>query len=175
MASPKRSKIERQRDKEIIAELYIKGKRQSEIAEIIGVTQQQISFDLKSIQKDWLKNTAILLDEFKVKELAKLDQLEREAWEAWRRSIGKIETKTIIAKGLKQNEEGKISSNLIDQNTRVEEKIGDPRFLDIVIRCVEKRCKLLGLDMPTKLAGVDGGPLTINIIEQGQAATQEKT
>ena len=43
---------------------------------------------------------------------------------------------------------------------------GDPRAVLAAVRCLERRAKLLGLDAPQQLAGVDGGPLTIRIEHQ---------
>ena len=45
----------------------------------------------------------------------------------------------------------------------VRHQYGDPRFLDIVLRCNEARRKLLGIDAPTKIAPTlpDGQPLTL--------------
>lgn len=34
---------------------------------------------------------------------------------------------------------------------RTEEQLGDPRYLQIVSWCIERTCKLLGLDAPTKI------------------------
>ena len=45
-------------------------------------------------------------------------------------------------------------------------RAGDPRAVLAGVRCLERRAKLLGLDAPQQLAGVDGGPLTIRIEHQ---------
>jgi hypothetical protein len=42
-----------------------------------------------------------------------------------------------------------------------EQRDGNPAFLAGVMSCIERRCKLLGLDAPVKseLTGKDGGPI----------------
>ena len=88
MAAPKRTQFQKEHDYERITAYYLKGEYQSAIAEKLGVTQQQISLDIKTIQARWRKNTDFNLDEHKSRELAKLDELERIAWDAWEKSTG---------------------------------------------------------------------------------------
>ena len=83
MAAPTRTPIERERDLLETAKLYCQGVRQCDIAEKIGVTQQQISADLKKIQKRWQKECVEAIDQGKARELARIDELERTYWTAW--------------------------------------------------------------------------------------------
>jgi Trp operon repressor len=71
-----------------VAELYLTGKTQKQIAEQFGVNFAQISRDLKVIRQEWLESRVRDFDEAKAEELAKNDVLEVEYWDAWRRSIG---------------------------------------------------------------------------------------
>ena len=151
MGIRKRSTIEIKRDRAKIAELYIQGKYQSEIARILEVTQQQISYDLQAIQAEWLKNTTLALDEYKARELAKIDHTERCYWEAWERSIEEFRSRTIKAKGIKADQKVQAKPEQAEQTIYTENRCGDPRFLDGVLKCIERRCKLLGLDAPAKV------------------------
>jgi hypothetical protein len=47
-----------------------------------------------------------------------------------------------------------------------EQRDGNPAFLAGVMSCIERRCKLLGLDAPAKaeLTGKDGGPVQVDAI-----------
>ena len=38
---------------------------------------------------------------------------------------------------------------------RKEEQVGDARFLDGVMKCIQKRCEILGLNAPSRLAWTD--------------------
>jgi hypothetical protein len=151
MGIRKRSAVEIKRDRAKIAELYIQGKYQSEIARILEVTQQQISYDLQAIQAEWLKNTTLAIDEYKARELAKIDHTERCYWEAWERSIEEFRSRTIKAKGIKADQKVQAKPEQAEQTIYTENRCGDPRFLDGVLKCIERRCRLLGLDAPAKV------------------------
>ena len=163
MTGPKRSKYQINKDRHTVGELYLKGVYQSVIAEQLGLTQQQISYDLKMNQKTWAKNTALSLDEHKIKELAKNDNLERVAWADYERSKREFKSKIIRGKNLSKNEHGQTTGDSIEQTIKTEDRNGDPRFLDVIAKCIERRCKLLGLDEPQKHehSGSQKSPLQI--------------
>ena len=169
-----------------VARLYLEGKYQSEIAIARAGAQQQISQDLQIIQARWRESALRDFDALKQEQLAKIDHAEREAWAAWYRSQ---EDKEVV-----YSEEGGTSTAIpappdnkaltvedveafvatlskkppktsSKQYTRREGQVGDPRFLDMALKCVERRCKLLGLDMPQRieLAGADGGAVRVQM------------
>ena len=150
MAAPKRTPIQIKNDRVKIAELYIKGVYQHVIAAELGLAQSQIAYDLKKIQAEWVKNTTLDLDHFKGKEIAKVDEVERVAWADYARSKREFKSKIVKGKGLGRNEQGQTTGDSIEQTIKTEERNGDPRFLDVVMKCIERRCKLLGLDEPEK-------------------------
>jgi len=144
---PKRSPLEIKQNRVKIAELYIKGVYQAEIATELNLDQSTISRDLKAIQAEWVKNTTLDLDHFKGKEIAKIDQVERTAWEGYTRSLEKFKSTITTGKGITEDKEtGKVTAGNKDQVVKVEERNGDPRFLDVVMKCIERRCKIMGLD-----------------------------
>lgn len=120
-----RSKIQRERDLELTAELYLKGWTQRRIAERIGVSRQQITYDLRKLYDLWRESAVRNFDEHRARELAAVTHLEATYWAAWEKS----EARSV---------EGKTAD-------------GDPRYLQGVERCIERRCKLLGLDAPDKI------------------------
>jgi hypothetical protein len=151
MAAPKRKPFQIHKDRVEIATLYLQGKLQFEIAQILStdqargytLTQQTISRDLKMIQRDWQRSTIVKFDEARAQELAKIDNLEREYWRAWERS--KTEKK--------HSEKEKTEGVQLKEVTRVEkwELIGDHRFLEGIQWCINRRCELLGLDAPKRM------------------------
>lgn len=151
---PKRSDFQREQDYVEIARRYLQGETQASIAEHIGVTQQQISADLKTIQKRWLKSVTMMIDAAKAKELAKIDLLEQTYWNAWFASITPKEIKS--SEVFTVNGDGNATKKA---SLKTEQRDGNPAFLAGVDRCIERRCKLLGLDAPVKLADADGGKL----------------
>lgn len=174
--SPKRSKFQIERDRQQIADWYCQGLTQAVIAERINadeereytLTQQMISYDLKQVQKAWLKSALRDFDEARAQELAKIDRLEREYWRGWERSCENAETVVTKSKGVvkqyKDEARGKLMTERpAEVNQTSKGQAGDPRFLAGVERCIERRCKLLGLDAPEKreVTGKDGGPLLI--------------
>lgn len=127
-----------------VAQLYLQGYTQGEIAAKEGVTQATICNDLKHIRKEWLASSLRAFDELKGEELARIDELERVAWDAWRRSQEAEKsqsTKTEVNKGAK----GESGVSKAVKQEMATTRVGSPKFLDIVFRCIEARVKILGL------------------------------
>lgn len=78
-----------------VAEMYLQGKTQSEIGDVVGVTQHTVSEDLAWLRDQWTAQALIDFDEKKAIELAKIDNLERMAHEAWARSCENAETMNV--------------------------------------------------------------------------------
>lgn len=151
MAANTRTKFERERDLEMITSYYLRGKYQSEIATIIGVSLPQIKYDLRTIQKRWRESSMVNMNEAKQRELTRIDELERAAWDAWERSKETfVSTRSETSGDGKRDKEGRPIASKGKLTKVTEERYGDPRFLDIVTKCVEKRSKILGLDEPDK-------------------------
>lgn len=161
---PKRTKAERERDIPVIADMYVRGKTQEYIASWLAenrtykLSRVTILNDLKKIKREWLASAVIDYDEAKAKELAKIDKIEFESWEAWERSIGVSETQTISQQGRNEEDRGERKAVVKREN-----KAGDPRFLSTIQWCINKRCEILGLDAPKKQewSGPDGKPLEL--------------
>ncbi len=139
----KRSIIQREQDLSTIAKMYLTGSTQAEIGLHLGVTQQQISQDVKEIQKRWLDSSLRDFDELRAEQLAKIDRLETNYWAAWERSC--------------RDRKRQRAGTKTDSHDRTEHaefttegRDGNPAFLAGVDKCIERRCKLLGLDAPIK-------------------------
>lgn len=134
-----------------VAHLYLRGLTQIAISFEVGVTQAQVSRDLTTIQQWWKDKAIEDTEKRKAVELAKIDELEREYWEAWKRSLEGFKSKTV--KG-KKSKTGTDAEDIV-QTLKEEERNGDPRFLDGVMSCIEKRLKIFGLEAPTKITHTD--------------------
>lgn len=146
MAATKRTPIQREKDLEIIASLYLRGNRQVDIAKEIGVDQSQVSHDLKEIQKRWRESSLVSINEVKHRELSRIDELERTYWDAWQRSIGeKTKTRT----------EKTVGEAATKASIEKETLVGNPAFLTGVLSCIEQRCKIFGIYEATKIAITD--------------------
>jgi hypothetical protein len=144
MPAHKRTPIQVERDRVEIARLYLQGTPQAVIAEQLGVSQSQISYDLSVIQARWQEATKVTLDAAKARELAKIDELEREYWAAWE-SSKKAKERTETEK--RNAEDGSQMRAKVEKK----EQDADPRFLDGVGWCINRRCQLLGLDAPKSI------------------------
>lgn len=160
MATPKRNSVQYEHDLQIEASLYLKGVYQSVIAHKLGVSQQQISYDLKVLQRRWQESALVDMDAAKGRELAKIDALERTYWQAWRKSQKESQRTSTSKKGM--GEDGEIVAR-VDK----ESQVGDPRYLQGVQWCIERRCKIVGIDAPAKseVSGRDGKAIVISTIQ----------
>lgn len=122
-----------------VAQRYLRGEMQSEIARAFGVSQQQISQDLKAIRSVWLASAIRDFDAAKAQELAKIDEVERAAWSGWTRSQEDKEV-SFSEIGIKGSRTGE----------RREGQSGNPAFLSTILTCIERRCAILGLDAPKR-------------------------
>lgn len=140
MRGPKRTKFERENDLVKTTSLYLRGYTQEKIAGEIGVTREQIKYDLEKVQRRWREDTKIDLDAVKQKELAKLEELEHTYWQAWKRSLEPIKKVRIEKKA------GELEKVI---RTR-EQLLGIPAYLEGVVKCIQERAKLLGIYAPIK-------------------------
>lgn len=140
MPRSRRENVSLSRRRAAVADLYIQGWRQLDIANHVGVAQSTVSLDIAAIHKMWRESSIRDFDVLREGELRKLDRLEREAWLAWERSQKPAQAAVMSTDGDRQR----------TQKT-VKEQTGDPRYLDIIHKCNIARRALLGLDAPTKI------------------------
>lgn len=142
-----------------VSELYSEGTySMAEICGLVGVKSVQTVYsDICWAREQWRTKCSEAIDKLKMRELARIDHLEAEAWKAWKRSIG-IHTKTTKKSGTRPGPQG----GAFEEEREEKEKLaGDPRFLDVVSKCIESRRKILGIDAPQQLTGSDGGPVVV--------------
>jgi transcriptional antiterminator len=87
MPSRQRTEDKIKSDRLLITKLYLEGKWQHQIADILGLSRQQISYDLKMIHSEWRDIPDPALRELRNRELARIDNLERTYWETWEKSL----------------------------------------------------------------------------------------
>jgi hypothetical protein len=148
MSGQRRSKSQRTRDRRRIAALYLKGWLQTDIAAEVGLSQGTISLDLKVLHKAWLQSSLVDIATAKGREIAKIDALEREYYRAWERSQEDAETITKRASGTKGKE--RKEGSIITKG-----QVGNPKFLQGVQWCIDRRIKVMGLDAPARLEVAD--------------------
>ena len=147
MAAPTRTPDQILVHREQIAARYLRGEYQADIARALGISQQQVSYDLKAIRAAWLASAVRDFDALKAQELAKIDAVEREYWLAWERS--KKDKEISVQEGGEvdpQTRKPRIKKVVM----RKEGQAGNPAFLAGVLTCIERRCAILGLDAPKR-------------------------
>ena len=141
-----------QERRKTVAEMYVRGATQWEIASKVGVNQGQISRDLAAIRQQWLESSLQDFDSRKAQELAKIDMIEATAWAAWDRSCQDAETTTASLLKGRINKDGTPVPDLQKTAKILKGQAGDPRFLERMSWCIDKRCEILGLNAPKKVA-----------------------
>jgi hypothetical protein len=155
-----------------VAGLFLRGvKRQAELAERVGVDRSTVSRDLKVLNARWKEAGVRDLDAAKGQELERIDQLEAEYWDAWERSKKAHETTTT-------EQTTSADGERLKAGIRKEEQCGDPRYLAGIQWCVDKRCEILGLKAPHKVApttpdGKEPYRVTVEDLVQARARTEE--
>lgn len=136
--------------------MYLRGIQQADIAERLQVSVPTVERDLAIVRERWKQAGIRSVDERKSSELEVIDRIEREAWRAWRRS--QKDTITVTRK------EGETTETTV----RSQGQAGNPAYLDTVLKCVDRRCKLLGLDAPQQV------DLNIHDMSDDELAEQER-
>jgi hypothetical protein len=139
-----RSPDQIRKDRAEIANLYLKGLSQADIAAKLGLSRQQIGYDLKAVRKEWLRSSVMAFNQRKAEELARINRVESEYLAAWEKSKNGRETTTTEQMTTPQGDRTKAA-------IRKEDEYGDPRYMEGVRWCIQKRCELLGLDDPQRV------------------------
>lgn len=154
----KRTDLEIARDRALIAELYLTGDySDQQIADLMNgrpgvgyeISRQTVTVDRKrlieQLQEEGKDNTAVWLQE----EIFRLNVVEREAWEAWKKSAGQIRVVKEIEELLRDKEGLPVKdgySLVVSKiETVLQDSVGEAKFLVIVLDCIEKRARLRGL------------------------------
>lgn len=133
-----------------IARLYMEARSQAAIAEQMGLSINTVAKYLREIREEWKQEYKELWETKKAEQLAKIDRVEEEAWDAWFRSCGEQITTKRTVREYRENVDSPRGGHVmvpIEQNREqvVRQQNGDPRFLERIQWCIEMRVKILGL------------------------------
>lgn len=121
--------LERRRN---VANRYMRGEAQWSIARALEINPDTVRQDLRAIRKEWLLSALTDYGNRQAQELAKVDEVERQSWDAWTCS-----REVHYVKGP-------------DGDWVAKQPPGDPRFLEMVLNCIKRRCEILGVDAPRR-------------------------
>jgi predicted transcriptional regulator len=133
--------------------LYIEfGWSMSRIAAELGITKGAVSKAMRRGEQHAIAELKTTISAHKAKALERLEWLYYEARDAWERSK-EPHTKKLSRQRKPADDEKAVPSTTTQLVT--EETVGDPRYLSEARMCIDRICKLLGIDSPAKVALVD--------------------
>lgn len=143
------------------------------------LSRQMITYDIAAIRREWRKYITAKIDDYIAEQLRKIDEAEAAAWEGWERSI-RVAKSTVTKKlavdrrGIfYMNDTGEKQAIIAEQITKNEEQAGEPQFLLVILKCVEKRAELLGLNKPTEIK--HSGAVSLAELVKDAAGDAKKT
>lgn len=144
----------------IIAEMYKRGYSYREIRSEVMARLDLQSYSLQTLHKDvnklleeWRETRIENIDLSLQLELQRIDDLIKEAWEAWEKSkqdSPKVRERLIATPNADQKESKQAAPSRVEKTTEEVNSCGDPRYLDIIHKLLQERRKLLGLYKPEK-------------------------
>jgi hypothetical protein len=156
--------------KNYITECHLEGMSMQSTADAVDVkygiklSKMTISTYMKGIKKEWLADRVEDINELRLTEVKKLLKVESEFWREWKRSKEPKKRTTSKRKGTGSplqvvSPEGEITTETgvtlsgVETQEQETESLGDPRYLMGVQWCIQMRCKILGVEAPTVIAG----------------------
>jgi len=127
------------------SELLVRGYTIAEICSELDVTKTTGYKMIKRVTDEWRRSAMSSINEVKAKELAKLDHIESAAWEGWERSKQSRRKQTIDSDILKLKDNPALRTPRKSKSVE-EDRDGDPRYLDMILKCVDRRIRILGID-----------------------------
>lgn len=169
----------------IISQLYKRGYSYRQIREEVmtrlslkAYSLQTVHKDIKRLLDEWRKTRIENIDLSVQLELQRIDELIKEAWEAWEKSKQDYDKKWNKQVGVPTDNEdgdGSITTVKMEQSTEAVNACGDPRYLDLIHKLLIERRKLLGLYSPEKreITGANGtalnpAPFVVEIIDRAE-------
>lgn len=150
----------------VVAQLLKRGYTCREMAEEIKArldlktcSTATVFTDIKYLLEEWRKTSIMSTNEYVQLELQRIDDIIKEAWDAWDKSKLTYEKKRATQHGVPTNPNGgngsggddnSIMMTGIQQSSELVSPSGDPRYLEIIHKATIERRKLLGLYQPER-------------------------
>ncbi len=187
----KRTLTEREADLVLIARWYLEGLNHYQIADRLSrlrgyeITRRQVEASVHDLYRRWRLSYLSDINTLKVRELARIDKLESEYWDAWEKSKRELEEEESTRVEDVHGGEAERGSGLQSYKRekvvrRRMERDPNDKFLQGVQWCIEKRCQIFGLNAAhtvninwrkqAEQAGIDPEALTNELVQQFIAA-----
>jgi hypothetical protein len=118
--------------------MYLERYSQAEIARTLSVGQATVSRDLEAMRREWMADKDTAIDLVITRELASIDKLERECWQAWQQSRKQRRIDTV-----KSIEGGGKDKGKKEAAIRTEDRDGNPEFPRVIERLKRLRGEIL--------------------------------
>ena len=134
----KRTNLEKAFDTARLADMYLKGRSQKEMTEELSISRTTVQKALAELQKTLQSQALFDFNAAKATQLAKVDHLEKVAWEGYHLS----------QQGKSSTTEMNTGNTNFTSKTNSFSPAGDTKWLDKIQWCIDQRCKILGLHAP---------------------------
>lgn len=135
------------RDRRKIAEMYLQGRYQEEIAQELGIDQSTVSRDLKHLLGEWQEAAKRDVEQRKAELEQKYLMVWREANSAWQRSL--LDAETTIQEMIDSGDSGKGEGQRLKASTRKEGQSGNPALLAQAQAALKSIREMFGVDAAT--------------------------
>lgn len=172
---------------EIVAELWRKNYTLEEMRKEVmrrldrkTLSIRTVHMDVKRLLKEWQKERLENTEDKITTELARLDLVIKEAWRMWEKSKKDYNSKTFAQQGVPtgKDEDGKVTVESIKSMMWDAEHRGggNPKYLDVILKALDQRCKLLGLNKTAlEVSAATNGQIEIRYVDAGvKCATSEE-
>lgn len=167
----KRTPGQRLSDRELLAWLRVRGYTHRQMVAKLNerneaqgrgytLTLGGIQKDIDEIDREWRDSMNASAEQSRSRELSKLAEIEREAWEAWEKSKQDSVVKYMEETG-GDGEGEKAKRGAKKKSMRQQSSAGDPQYLRLAMEASKHRREMLGLDAPTRqeVSGPNGQPV----------------
>jgi predicted transcriptional regulator len=159
-SGPRRTQTEREEHLAITAELDKKGWNQTAIAAELGVSQRQISHDLKKLRKRYIQQQIGTREEMIAQKIEELRWVQRKAAEAFEHSQG-LFLREIIEQVVDQAEEARELGREPTEFKITVKSLPENSFLNTIRQVILNQCGLMGIETEVKRS--EAPPVNVNV------------
>lgn len=153
---------------------------QERIGEHLGISQAAVSKLLARACEEYQKRYTNSVDKIKSQQINQLERIADEAMQAWEKSCTDRKSQTVKKEIPFTQEMVEFANKFLKKNGNtnitqyVEERCGDPRYLQVAMKAKEDIRKITGADAPTRVINEDSPNNAYYKEALAKAATMEE-
>lgn len=148
--SKRPTEFEKLAQRAAIGRMYLRRIPAQQIADALEISVSTVRREIKTLKAWFQEQSEAQAKAMRESEIGHLRLVREEAWIAWEQSQQDFESKELL---LREGEEKKART----MKQRTEKRIGDPRFLDLVVKTTSEIMEAYGVKLPRKFALTDRG------------------